>query len=190
MGEVNFFYSPGGQDVYGPVPRETLHGLLRDNIIDSSYYFCVEGATEWQHLSPETLEAAAFEALASQAQTMGPPETQQAPSSVMAERLDSLWSAWVEIMESLAARIFLRAICIIVPPLLGFILVSHYALSLPPVEHSETRILPIAGCFAGILAVTYLFIYLIGVPLPKAYRLWLRASTILLLAVFVVMGWI
>lgn len=190
MGEVNFFYSPGGRDVYGPVPRETLHQLLRENIVDSSYYFCAEGAAEWQQLSPEALEAASELALDFEAQPAAPPEVEETSPSLVADRLDGFWSAWVEIMESTSIRLFLRAICIVVPPLLGFILASHYARSLPPVEHSETRILPVIAYFAGVLAIIYLIAYLVGLPIPKAYRLWLRTSAMLFLAVVVVMGWI
>jgi len=184
MEEVQFYYSAGGREVYGPVNKIMMHQLLRDNIIDSNYFFCRAGETEWRPLDPIVLEAepATIEIEEPPAPA---PETEQPATSYSNERLDSLWSSWVEIMESTSVRIFLRAICVLVPLLIGFILTSHYALTLPKTEHTEDHMGPLVGRFIEIIGAVALVVYLIGLPFPTAYRLWIRTTTMLFLGALV-----
>lgn len=185
--DTPYYYSRDGSDVNGPVTEEALRQLLQDNVIDATCYFCREGDTEWQQISMEifALEAAApsFELPASPE-----PTAAEAPPSPGNERLEGWWSAMVDIMESPSIRVIFHGICILVPVLLGFILTSHYAHSLPPTEHTEDHMVPLTGCFFGVIAAAALIVYLIGLPCPPAYRLWARTGAMLLLSLPVIFG--
>jgi len=192
MEEVHFYYSAGGRDVYGPVTKAMLHDLLRDNIIDSNYFFCREGETEWRQVDPAVIDAEPEVYLPDPEET---PATEvemvaEAPPSALSERLDAFWSSWVEIMESTSIRLFLRGICIIVPILVGFILTSHYARTLPvnASDPTDNHLVPLSSRFAIILAAVALIVYLVGLPFPTAYRLWIRTSSMLFLGALVASG--
>jgi hypothetical protein len=178
VGDIQYYYSRDGNEVNGPFTINILRQLMEDRVINSGCYFCREGDAEWQLLDPAVLAA----------EPDPEPPADVAPRSAASERLDSLWSAWVEIMESPSILIFLRIICAIVPLILAFILTSHYARSLPETEHMENNMGPLAGCFTGVVVGVSLVVYLIGLPFPHAYRLWIRSSAMLLLAVPVATG--
>jgi len=187
MGEVQFYYSAGGREVYGPVSKTALQQLLRDHIVDSNYFFCREGETEWRQLDPAVLEA--------EPEQMELPEpevhalaTDEPTPSAFKEWLDNFWSTWVDIMESTSVRLFQRGICGLVPILIGFILTSHYALTLARTAPAQDHMGSLCGYFAGVVAATALIVYLSGLPFFVAYRLWIRASAMLFLGLLVAIG--
>jgi len=182
VANFQYYYSRDGNEVNGPFTLDILRQLLEDGVVNSGCYFCREGDAEWQLISPEVLAAEPEPTVEISAD--------QAPRSALNEKLDGFWSTWVEIMESPPVRLFLRAICTIVPVLLGFILTSHHARSLPQTEHSEDNMGPLVGYFAGVIAVVALVVYLIGLPFPHAYRLWIRTSAMLILSIPVAVGWL
>lgn len=182
MEDIPYYFSQDGSDPQGPVTKAALRQLFLDGEINTTYFFCQEGDPEWQPFTLQGLDESGVVV------EEAPPMEETLPAKK--EVLENLWSSWVEIMESTSVRMFCYALYLVMPLLLGFILTAHYVNSLPSSEPVENHMGDIASRFIGINAIVVLVMYLMGVPFPHAYRLWIRAGGLLILAIPVAVGWL
>jgi hypothetical protein len=167
-----YCYSTDGTDAHGPVPHDEFCQLIRDKVIGSDSFFCLEGETEWRPLDPDlfvrppgTTRLPPYEP---------PPYVPQPDAKARdEERLEQLQQAWE---DDGPYPIALLWIC--------WLLRIGSSITLYTLTGGAN------GYFglAGILAVFAFIPYVITLPFRRPWRIRIRLVAIIIFATLTIIG--